>query len=197
MSFQKRTHNLGELRISHEKEVVVLNGWVATVRDLGGLIFIDLRDRYGITQLVVLPETQPELAERAKELKQEYVIWAKGIVRKRENPNPTMPTGLIEILLEDFGIINRAVLPPFEIVDNLSANEDTRLRWRYLDLRRPVLQRNFIVRNKVYQLAHKYFEENGFLEIETPILMKSTPEGARDFLVPSRINKGRFYGLPQ
>lgn len=197
MLFEKRTNTCGELREVNSNVKVILNGWVQTVRDLGGLIFIDLRDRWGITQLVILPEEQSELAFRAKELKQEYVIWGRGTVRMRSNPNPNIPTGLIEVLLDDFGIINKSELPPFEIIDDLMTNEELRLRFRYLDLRRPVLQNYFITRSKLYQIVHKYFDEQQFIEIETPVLMKSTPEGARDFLVPSRINKGRFYALPQ
>jgi aspartyl-tRNA synthetase len=184
-------------KIKEINQNLIFNGWVHNVRDMGGLIFIDLRDRYGILQLVIEPENNPELAEKAKILKSEFVIWAEGNLRLRSNPNPKMPTGYIEILLKDFDVINKSELPPFEIVDDLETNEELKLRYRYLDLRRPALQRNFIIRNKVYQIMHKYFEENEFLEIETPILMKSTPEGARDFLVPSRIHKGYFYALPQ
>lgn len=197
MIFQKRTATCGQLRIEDVGRKVVLNGWVSSVRDMGGLIFVDLRDRYGITQLVVVAEDSPELAERIKEMKQEYVVWAKGTVRKRENPNPRIPTGLIEILLEDFGIINKSDLPPFEISDIAEINEDTRLRYRYLDLRRPSVQKRFFVRNEIYQIIHKYFSQHNFVEIETPYLTKSTPEGARDFLVPSRLHKGKFYALPQ
>jgi aspartyl-tRNA synthetase len=197
MSFPKRTCTCGAMREENIGNNVTLNGWVAVVRDLGGLIFIDLRDRYGLTQLVIHPETQPELAERSKELKSEYVVWVKGTVRKRERTNPAMPTGLIEILLDDFGIINKAQLPPFEISDDVDLNEDTQLKYRFLDLRRPKMQNYFFVRNKVYQITHQYYAENDFLEIETPYFIKSTPEGARDFIVPSRINKGRFYALPQ
>ena len=197
MAFPKRTVTCGELRKENAGEVVVLNGWIDTVRDMGGLIFIDLRDRYGLTQFVVEPETQAELAERAKELKSEYVIWIKGKVRMRENPNPEMPTGLIEVLADDFGILNKAELPVFEIEDDVDVNEELKLTYRYLDLRRPKLQRNFIIRNQIYQTTHKYFQEHDFLEIETPVLMKSTPEGARDYLVPSRLHKGKFYALPQ
>ncbi len=197
MKFPKRTHNCGELRQDNQGLEVVLNGWIDTVRDMGGLIFIDMRDRYGRTQIVIEPETQPGLAEKAKELKQEFVIWVRGKVRMRSNPNKNIPTGLIEILLDEYGIINRSEIPPFEIVDDLDTNEETRLRYRYIDLRRPALQKNFIIRNKFYQVTHRYFEQNEFLEIETPYLMKSTPEGARDYLVPSRISKGKFYALPQ
>jgi aspartyl-tRNA synthetase len=197
MDFPKRTDTCGSLTSRDKGRKVVLNGWVKRVRDLGGLLFIDIRDRYGLTQLVVLPELKPELAKRTLELKSEYVIWAGGDVRLRENPNPNMPTGMIEINLDDFGIINRAELPPFEIEDDIETNEEIRLKYRFLDLRRPAMQQKLIARNKLYQSTHKFFEENDFIEIETPVLMKSTPEGARDFLVPSRINKGKFYALPQ
>jgi aspartyl-tRNA synthetase len=197
MIFPKRTKNCGELRKENVGKEVILNGWVARVRDLGGLTFIDMRDRYGITQVVIEPENRPELAERAKEIKSEFVLWIKGKVRLRSNPNKNIPTGLIEVLLDDYGILNKAMLPPFEIDDNIELQEDTRLKYRYLDLRRPSMQKNMMIRNKLYQGAHKYFFENDFIEIETPFFMKSTPEGARDFLVPSRIYKGRFYALPQ
>lgn len=197
MSFKKRTVNCGELDENNNGKSVVINGWAATVRNLGGLVFIDVRDRYGITQVIFEPEFSPELAERAVEIKTEYVIWVAGKVRLRSNPNPNMPTGLIEILAEDFGIISKAELPPFPIDDGIDTNEETKLKYRYLDLRRHELQEKFLVRNKLYQIIHKYYNDNDFIEIETPILMKSTPEGARDFLVPSRINKGKFYALPQ
>lgn len=197
MDFPKRTKNCGELRINDEGQNVILNGWVHSIRDMGGLIFIDLRDRYGITQLVVVPEQQPELAQKVKELKQEYVIWATGLVRKRENPNPKIPTGLIEVLLENLGILNNSELPPFEISDIVEITEENRLRYRFLDLRRHSVQKKFLIRNEIYQIIHNYFHENNFVEIETPFLTKSTPEGARDFLVPSRLHKGKFYALPQ
>lgn len=197
MNFLKRTVTCGELRPENVGQEVVLNGWVNTRRDLGGLFFIDLRDRFGITQLFIYPETQAELYNKAKTLGNEYVIWAKGKVRLREKPNSNIPTGLIEIWIDDFDIINEAELPIFEISDKVEVNEELRLKYRYLDLRRPSLQNNFIIRNKVYQITHKFFYEQNFLEVETPVLMKSTPEGARDFLVPSRINKGKFYALPQ
>lgn len=197
MSFNKRNVRCGDLRIEHVGKDVVLNGWISTVRNLGGLLFIDLRDRYGTVQLIIEPENQAELAAKAVELKQEYVISAQGTVRKRENPNPKMPTGLIEVLLSDYQILNKSELPPFEVSDDVEVSEETKLQYRYLDLRRPSLLHNFIVRNHLYQIAHKYFFDHDFIEIETPVLMKSTPEGARDFLVPSRINKGRFYALPQ
>jgi aspartyl-tRNA synthetase len=197
MDFPKRTVTCGELRIDDEGKIVILNGWVHSIRDMGGLIFIDIRDRYGITQLVVLPELNPSLAERVKDLKQEFVIWAKGKVRRRENPNPKISTGLVEVELEDLGILNRSELPPFEISDNIDVNEENRLRYRFLDLRRPSVQKRFLVRNEIYQIIHNYFHKLNFVEIETPFLTKSTPEGARDFLVPSRLHKGKFYALPQ
>ncbi len=197
MKFVKRTEKCGLLNSSKIGDEVILNGWVASNRNLGGLLFIDLRDRWGIAQLVIEPENFPQLAELGRTLRSEFVIWAKGVVRKRESVNTKIPTGEVEILLTDFGIINQSLLPPFEISDLTDANEELRLKYRYLDLRRNELQNNLVVRNKVYQIVHKYFYENDFMEIETPLLMKSTPEGARDFLVPSRIYKGRFYALPQ
>jgi len=197
MNWKKRTVNCGQLRDANVEEKVILNGWVDGRRDLGGLIFFDIRDRYGVTQVVIEPENYPEVAERGKEVRSEYVLWVEGKVRHRESPNKKMPTGLIEIQASDFGIINKAKLPPFDIKDGLETNEETKLTYRYLDLRRPELQKKFMVRNKLYQIVHKFYSENDFMEIETPVLMKSTPEGARDFLVPSRINKGRFYALPQ
>lgn len=197
MAFLKRNVNCGQLRTEDENNSVVLNGWASTVRDLGGLIFIDVRDRYGITQVVFEPENNSELAEKAKEIKSEFVIWISGKVRLRSNPNKNIPTGLIEVVANDFGIINRAELPPFPIEDGIETGEETKLKYRYLDLRRPELQKKFIIRNQLYQIVHKYYNDNNFLEVETPVLMKSTPEGARDFLVPSRINKGKFYALPQ
>lgn len=194
--FPKRTVNCGELREVDVGRKVILNGWVANIRDIGKIIFIDLRDRYGITQLVIQSDNE-KLMEQIRTVKSEFVIWASGTVRRRENPNPKISTGFIEILVEDFGAINRSELPPFEISDSATISEELRLRYRYLDLRRPSVQRRFIVRNQVYQLIHQYFQKHNFLEIETPYLTKSTPEGARDFLVPSRIHKGKFYALPQ
>ncbi|MES2764636.1 MAG: aspartate--tRNA ligase [Bacteroidota bacterium] len=197
MSFTKRTATCGDFSPEVSGKEVVINGWVDSARNMGGLIFIDVRDRYGLVQAVIEPETQAELAARAKELRSEFVVWISGTVRMRENPNPNIPTGLVEILVSDFGIINRAEVTPFEIKSDIETNEELRLKYRYLDLRRQPMQRNFLVRNQLYQLAHRYFAENNFVEFETPVLMKSTPEGARDFLVPSRIHKGSFYALPQ
>lgn len=197
MNFTKRTINCGELRPENEGTSVVLNGWVASRRDLGGLVFLDIRDRWGITQAVIEPENRPDLADRAREIRSEFVMSISGKVRMRSNPNKNIPTGLIEVVVEEFEIINKSELPPFEIVDDSEVSEEIKLKYRFLDLRRHSLQKNFIVRNKFYQTVHKYFADNDFLEVETPILMKSTPEGARDFLVPSRIHKGNFYALPQ
>lgn len=197
MSWKKRTNTCGELRPANENQEVTLNGWVDSRRDLGGLIFIDLRDRYGITQVVIEPENNPEVAEKAKEIRSEFVLSVWGKVRMRSNPNDKMPTGLIEVVAENYSLINKSDVPPFEVEDDIDTSEEIKLINRYIDLRRPALQKNFIIRNKLYQVMHRYFEEHGFLEVETPVLMKSTPEGARDFLVPSRINKGKFYALPQ
>jgi aspartyl-tRNA synthetase len=197
MNFTQRTVSCGELRPGDAGKSVVLNGWVDTLRDHGGVIFINLRDRYGITQIVISPDEQAALAVKARGLGVEYVLWAAGAVRMRENPNPKIPTGLVEVVASEFEIISAADLPPFEIMDEQLAGEELRLRYRYLDLRRPGLQRNFLIRNRLYQVIHRYFDEHNFVEFETPVLTKSTPEGARDYLVPSRIHKGNFYALPQ
>ncbi len=197
MAFLKRTHTCGALRPEHKGKEVILNGWVQRNRDLGGLIFVDVRDRYGLTQAVILPDSGAELIEAARELRAEFVIALRGTVRMRENPNPNMPTGLIEILVSELQVLNAADTPPFEIEDEVRASEELRLRHRYNDLRRPYMQRMLSIRNQVYQIAHQFFGEHDFLEIETPILMKSTPEGARDFLGASRVHHGSFYALPQ
>lgn len=197
MTFRKRTVTCGELRPEHTGNEIILNGWVDSVRDHGGVIFINLRDRYGVTQVVISPDEQMELAELARTVGVEFVLWVRGVVRMRENPNPKMPTGLTEVLAAELEIISAADLPPFEIMDEQLAGEELRLRYRYLDLRRPNLQRNFLTRSRLYQIIHRFFDEHQFVEFETPILTKSTPEGARDYLVPSRIHKGNFYALPQ
>lgn len=199
MQFKKRTHTCGELREKNIGENVVLNGWVDTRRDLGGLIFIDLRDRYGITQIVFEPGFSKEAHESAKDLRSEFVISIEGSVRKRppETDNPAIPTGHIDIMVNKLIILNEAITPPFPIKDKIDTNEETRLKYRYLDLRRTSLQNNILMRHKMYQVTRNYFDQNNFVEIETPILMKSTPEGARDYLVPSRLHKGKFYALPQ
>ncbi|RMD51518.1 MAG: aspartate--tRNA ligase [Ignavibacteria bacterium] len=199
MKFNRRTHTCGELRESNIGERVVLNGWVDTRRDLGGVIFIDLRDRYGITQVVFEPAFNEEAHEIAKKLRSEFVISVEGEVRHRpsDTENPNIPTGMVDVKADKLIILNEAETPPFQIKDGIDVHEDIRLKYRYLDLRRPEMQSNLLLRHKVYQIARRYFDENDFVEIETPMLMKSTPEGARDFLVPSRLHKGKFYALPQ
>ncbi len=198
MDFKTRTHTCGELREKNAGELVVLNGWVDRRRDLGGLIFIWLRDRYGITQVAIETDNK-DVFESAKELRNEFVISVEGIVRKRPDNavNAELETGKIDVLAKKVIILNEAETPPFAIKDNTEAFEDLRLKYRYLDLRRPILQKNLLLRHRMYQLVRKYFDENNFVEIETPVLMKSTPEGARDYLVPSRIHNGKFYALPQ
>jgi len=195
--FKKRTKTCGELRTEQINEIVILNGWVNSVRNFGSIYFIDIRDRYGITQAVIDAIHSPELVEKAKTLRSEFVISVTGLLRKRENPNKVIPTGEVEVEVTDLTILNESKALPFEISDTATATEETRLRLRYLDLRRPSIQQNFIMRNKVYQIVHSYFAEQNFIEFETPILTKSTPEGARDYLVPSRVQKGKFYALPQ
>ncbi|HED07923.1 MAG TPA: aspartate--tRNA ligase [Ignavibacteria bacterium] len=199
MQFKRRTYTCGELREKNIGEKVILNGWVSTRRDLGGVIFIDLRDRYGITQIVFEPNHNQESHNTAKELRGEYVISVEGIVEKRseETINPSLATGTVDLMVEKLLILNKAQTPPFLIQDKIDTNEETRLKYRFLDLRRPELQKNLLLRHKMYQTVRDYFDENNFVEIETPMLMKSTPEGARDYLVPSRLHKGKFYALPQ
>lgn len=194
----KRTHTCGELTEKQAGEEVILNGWVATRRDLGGVIFIDLRDRYGKTQ-IVFDEKDKQLHEQAEDLRSEYVIGVKGTVDKRdpENVNPEMTTGTIEIIVSELTIYSEAETPPFEIKEDIETREELRLEYRYLDLRRETLQRNMMLRSKACQSVRNYFYVQDFAEIETPVLMKSTPEGARDYLVPSRVNAGRFFALPQ
>ncbi len=192
-----RTHTCGELTRTHIGQSVVLAGWIRRVRDLGGLVFLDLYDRYGDTQIVV--ESPPELREQAKRLGQQDVIKVHGTVRPRppEMVNPRMKTGEIEVVATRIEVLNPSKAPPFPIEDEIDAFEETRLRWRFLDLRRPEMQRNLILRHRVVHAARQYLDRQGFVEIETPYLTKSTPEGARDFLVPSRLHKGKFYALPQ
>jgi aspartyl-tRNA synthetase len=199
MEFKKRTHNCGELRESHIDEHVVLNGWVDTRRDLGGVIFIDLRDRYGLTQIVFEPTYNIDSHELGKKLRSEFVVSIEGKVRRRPEgtENPQIPTGYVDVMVDKLVILNEAITPPFQIKDGIDVNEDLRLKYRFLDLRRKEMQDNFLLRHKMYQSVRQYFSGNDFVEIETPVLMKSTPEGARDYLVPSRINKGKFYALPQ
>jgi aspartyl-tRNA synthetase len=199
MQFKRRTHTCGELRESNIGENVVLNGWVDRRRDLGGVIFIEVRDRHGITQVVFEPTFNQTAHHAAKDLRSEYVISIEGIVRKRpaDTDNPDLATGHIDVMVNNLTILNDAETPPFAIKDDIDTHEDLRLRYRYLDIRRPKLQKSLILRHKMAQITRQYFDENGFIEVETPVLMKSTPEGARDFLVPSRMHKGKFYALPQ
>ena len=197
MSFLQRTVTCGFLRPEHSGNEVVLNGWIHRRRDFGSVTFLDIRDRYGITQVIIERDEMTEIGEIAKGLRAEFVVAIKGTVRMRENPNLNIPTGLIEVVAQHVHIVNKAEVPIFEISDENLANEELRLKYRYLDLRRPSLQKNFIMRNKLYQLTHRFFAEHDFIEVETPILTKSTPEGARDYLVPSRVHNGLFYALPQ
>jgi aspartyl-tRNA synthetase len=198
MKTLQRSHTCGELTAQHIGQQVVLNGWVGPRRDLGGLIFIDLRDRYGVTQ-IVFTETDATIHERAEQLRAEYVIGIKGtvIARGEENINPKLVTGEVEIEVSDLVIYSEALTPPFEIKDGITTNEEVRLKHRYLDLRRPEVQHKLFMRSKVYQIIRSFYHEQQFVEVETPVLMKSTPEGARDYLVPSRVNPGKFFALPQ
>ena len=199
MKFNIRTHTCGELREQNIGEKVILNGWVDRRRDLGGLIFIWLRDRYGIMQVVFEPDINKDAYELAKKLRSEFVISVEGKVRKRPEDavNKEMETGIVDVLAVKLTILNEAETPPFAIKDETDAFEDLRLKYRYLDLRRPALQKILLLRHRMYQFVRKYFDEKNFVEVETPVLMKSTPEGARDYLVPSRVHKGKFYALPQ
>ncbi|GAB4315546.1 MAG: aspartate--tRNA ligase [Candidatus Zixiibacteriota bacterium] len=196
----KRTHTCGELRPVHIGQTVRLNGWVARWRDLGGLLFIDLRDRYGLTQIVFNPESiSQELMSTAAALRAETVIGVEGVVQARPEgtKNEKMPTGEVEVLVSRLVVLNRSKTPPFEIVDDTDAQEELRLKWRYLDLRRGPLQERIRIRHEAAKAVRDYLIGQGFYEIETPLLIRSTPEGARDYVVPSRVHKGRFYALPQ
>ncbi len=195
MAGLKRTHYCGEVEGTGND--VVVAGFTQRVRDKGSLIFIDLRDRTGIVQLVFDDTTAPEVFEKAKQVRSEYVLMAKGLLRERESVNTEIKTGNVEILVSDLRILSKAQTPPFEIVSDSKTNEELRLKYRYLDLRRKPLQDNLIMRHNIAKCAREYFYDNGFLEIETPMMMKSTPEGARDYLVPSRVHEGKFYALPQ
>ncbi len=195
----KRTHHCCELGIENVGEHVVLMGWVQRRRDHGGLIFIDLRDREGITQIVFDPQRNKDAHERAHNLRSEWVLAVKGEVRRRPEgmTNPKLKTGEIEVIVDELKILNVSKTPPFLIEDRIEVSENIRLKYRYLDLRRPRMFNNLRFRHNAAQIARKFLNENGFLEVETPVLTKSTPEGARDYLVPSRVNPGRFYALPQ
>jgi len=192
-----RTHTCGELRIENKGITVTLCGWVQRTREMGGLTFIDLRDRYGITQLVFNMETNAALCEEARKLGREFVISATGTVAERSNKNPKMPTGDVEIITEAVEILNTSKIPPFTVEDNTDGGEELRMKYRYIDLRRTAVRKNLELRHEMGIVTRNYMNDQGFIEIETPVLIKSTPEGARDFVVPSRMNEGQFYALPQ
>ncbi|MEM9918129.1 MAG: aspartate--tRNA ligase [Bacteroidota bacterium] len=192
-----RTHNCGELRLSHVGEEVTLSGWLQKSRDLGGMTFIDLRDRYGITQLVFNMDDNADLCEEARKLGREFVLRINGIVRERSNKNLNRPTGEIEIEVKKLEVLNPSKLPPFMIEDETDGGDDLRMKYRYLDIRRNPVKENLIFRSKLATETRKYLTDQQFVEVETPVLIKSTPEGARDFVVPSRMNRGQFYALPQ
>lgn len=192
-----RTVTCGELRIADVNKSVTLAGWVQKIRKMGGMTFVDLRDRYGITQLVFSEDTNKELCIRANELGREFVIQVKGSVSERSNPNKNIPTGDIEILVNELTVLNKSLTPPFTIEDNTDGGDDLRMVYRYLDLRRTVVRKNLELRHKMTMEVRRYLDSKGFLEVETPMLIGSTPEGARDFVVPSRMNPGQFYALPQ
>ena len=192
-----RTNTCGELNINHAGQQVTLSGWVQRTRDLGGLTFVDLRDRYGVTQLFFNMETNAALCNEARALGREYVIQVEGVVAERSSKNLKIPTGEIEIVVSKITILNKAELPPFTIEDDTDGGDELRMRYRYLDLRRNAVRRNLELRHRMAQEVRRYLDGQRFLEVETPVLMKSTPEGARDFVVPSRMNRGQFYALPQ
>ena len=192
-----RTHTCGELRLSNAGQTVTLSGWVHKARKMGGMTFVDIRDRYGVTQLVFNNETDADLCELANKLGREFVIQVTGVVAERSNKNNNIPTGEIEILATELVILNEAQTPPFTIEDNTDGGDDIRMKYRYLDLRRSNVRANLMLRHQIAFETRRYLDQMGFLEVETPILIGSTPEGARDFVVPSRMNPGEFYALPQ
>ena len=193
----KRTHYCGDLRMDNVGQEVILNGWVQKKRNLGGLVFVDLRDIRGISQIIFDADVNKDAFEKAEKLGSEYVIAVKGIVRERQSKNPNMATGDIEISATELRVLSKSQTPPIYIKDDDNVSEDKRLKYRFLDLRKPSMQNNLIMRSKVAQIVRQYLSENNFLEIETPFLIKPSPEGARDYLVPSRVNPGKFYALPQ
>jgi aspartyl-tRNA synthetase len=192
-----RTHTCGELRQTHVNETVTLAGWVQKTRKMGGMTFVDLRDRYGITQLVFNQDVNAELCEKANRMGREWVIMVKGEVAERSNKNPNLSTGDIELIVCELNIINESKTPPFTIEDDTDGGDDLRMEYRYLDLRRATVRKNLELRHRIAFEVRRYLDQQNFLEVETPILIKSTPEGARDFVVPSRMNAGEFYALPQ
>ena len=193
----KRTHMCGELRLSDVGKNVVLNGWVAKARSLGSLVFVDIRDKTGITQITFNEDAPAEVLEAAKGLSREYCIGVKGVVKERSSKNPNIPTGDIEVFATDLTVYSTSETPPIYIKDDDNVNDDLRLKYRYLDLRKHKMQRNLTFRHKIVKCTRDYFDEQGFTEVETPVLIKPTPEGARDYIVPSRIHNGYFYALPQ
>ena len=192
-----RTRTCGDLRLADEGLVITLAGWVQKTRKMGGMTFVDIRDRYGITQLVFNQEVDAALCEKANKLGREYVIQVTGTVRERSSKNPNIPTGEIEIIVSELNVLNAAVTPPFTIEDDTDGGDDLRMKYRYLDLRRNAVRSNLELRHKMTIEVRKYLDSLGFIEVETPVLIGSTPEGARDFVVPSRMNPGQFYALPQ
>ena len=193
-----RTHNCGELRLEDVSKQVILSGWVQKVRDKGGMIWVDLRDRFGITQLIVEEgKTDASLISSVKKLGREFVIQAEGEVVERISKNLNIPTGEVELAVSNLKILNSSLVPPFLIEDETDGGEDLRMKYRYLDLRRSVVRNNLLIRHEINKHTRKFLDDHGFVEIETPVLIKSTPEGARDFVVPSRMNPGEFYALPQ
>ncbi len=192
-----RTHTNGELRLSDKGKTVTLTGWVQKNRKMGGMTFVDIRDRYGITQLVFNQEINPQLCEKANHLGREFVVQITGVVSERSNKNPNIPTGDIEIIVDDMNLLNQSATPPFTIEDETDGGDDIRMQYRYLDLRRNPVRANLELRHKMSFETRRYLDSLNFLEVETPVLIKSTPEGARDFVVPSRMNQGEFYALPQ
>ncbi|MCL4164189.1 UNVERIFIED_CONTAM: hypothetical protein GTU68_005445, partial [Idotea baltica] len=192
-----RTHTCGQLRQEHVGQTVTLCGWVQKSRDLGYILFVDLRDRYGITQISIKSDEMAAVYDQAKKLTREFVISVTGKVAERESKNPKIPTGEIEIVPESIEVLNAAKLPPFLIEDDTDGLEDIRMEYRYLDIRRPQMTRNILLRAQTMRAIRQYLDKQSFTEIETPFLIKSTPEGARDFIVPSRLQHGSFYALPQ
>src|SRR5450432_4024263 len=190
-----RSHTCGELRIADIKKEVTLSGWVQTVRKFGSITFVDIRDRYGITQLLFSENLNADLD--ANPLGREFVLQVKGTVNERSNKNANIPTGDIEIVVTEFSVLNKSAVPPFTVQDDTDGGDDLRMKYRYLDLRRNAVKKNLELRYSVNRSARNYLHENQFMDIETPFLIKSTPEGARDFVVPSRMNPGQFYALPQ
>ncbi len=199
MNLPKRTHSCGALRIESVGQEVTLNGWIQRRRDLGNLIFLDLRDRYGITQVAIDTSEKPELMEAGRELRPEFVVAVVGTVRPRPDDarNLSRATGEIEVACSSIRILNPSLVPPFEILDEIQVSDELRMRYRYMDMRRPLMQENLLLRHKVFMSIRNSLSDSGFIEVETPFLTKSTPEGARDYMVPSRVHKGRFYALPQ